>query len=804
MNRQYNFPSQLASRKVKETDTWKQEMVREIFKLATFGLEDTRAMLVNYDLYNGIISEEDFLHITNPYGDDVEMPVKLNHFDIITSKLKLLEGENAKRPLNFRVKAVNEFTIHSALEEQKQMLFDLVKQDYIERSNAVGDLQQQEADPQAGAKKLEEKLKEFQKYITYSYKEISEKVAQELLEYIIKYNDVKRIFAEGFKDKLVVGKEIYWIGIENGMPVLRNVNPVYFSCDKNHNSPYIHEAQWATYTEFLLPSEVVRRYGSELTDAMIEWIDNGDSNRPGKLGADKIEIYRYDGFVPIDGGYLPYQTGIKITTMEWVSLRKVGFFKFVDEKGQQQEIIVDEDFEAPKNANIDWRHVPEIYEAIVMHDDMIIRCGPKANQYRSIDNPFSCSLSFVGMITDDRNSKETSLMDRMKPYQYEFDIMMFRLEAEVAKSRGKKIIYDLAQMPSSIGENAASMDQWLYYMDVLGIVFINSREQDERGQYSAFNQFREFDMSLSSGITQILEICRELDYRCERVSGVTSQREGQIGKTELATNAERAVVQSSHITEKLFQEHDKTRLVVMEKLLETAKVAFKDGNKKVLTYVTDDLGVKTLTFDPAVFVGSDYGLFMSSSTKDDQLLTSLKQIAQIGVQNGSLKMSDLMVIHRMDNIYELQNEIERKEMEAEQRQQQAQQQANEIEQQRMQAEAEARQLEQQMRQQEMQFEREKMTLEREKLELEERKNIRDNNTKIYIEQLKLGLARYEIDVQQMITEDQLALQDKQLEMTAEESEANRMEADKDRSLKEKEIASKEKIAKSKPKPTSKK
>ena len=59
------------------------------------------------------------------------------------------------------------------------------------------------------------------------------------------------------------------------------------------------------------------------------------------------------------------------------------------------------------------------------------------------------------------------------------------------------------------------------------------------------------------------------------VAGITKQREGQIGPSELVGTTQQAVVQSSHVTEEWFSIHSAVKKEVMAGLIDTAKVSIK-------------------------------------------------------------------------------------------------------------------------------------------------------------------------------------------------------------------------------------
>jgi hypothetical protein len=79
------------------------------------------------------------------------------------------------------------------------------------------------------------------------------------------------------------------------------------------------------------------------------------------------------------------------------------------------------------------------------------------------------------------------MVDRMKPYQYLYNIIMYRLEMDLASDRGKKFLGDINQIPSSLGMD---MDKWLYYFDAMGIAWVNPHEEGQRGKSNSFNTWQ--------------------------------------------------------------------------------------------------------------------------------------------------------------------------------------------------------------------------------------------------------------------------------------------------------------------------
>src|SRR5690606_12315665 len=119
-----------------------------------------------------------------------------------------------------------------------------------------------------------------------------------------------------------------------------------------------------------------------------------------------------------------------------------------------------------------------------------------------------------------------SIIDSVKSHQYLYNIIMYRMELEIAKAKGKKMIMDLAMIPKSMG---IDLEKWMYYFDNIGLAFINSLEEGtgrQAGQLPNFNQFTDIDMTLSQSVGQYIGILQKIEDMVGELSGVSRQRQG--------------------------------------------------------------------------------------------------------------------------------------------------------------------------------------------------------------------------------------------------------------------------------------
>jgi len=755
------------------------------------GTDDRIRKKLNYDLFNGQLSPDDFEYVLKPYGQEMgEMPAELRNYDITSPKLRVLFGEEIKRPFNFRVATVNPEAV-SVREKEKMRLLKryvaervqiAIQQELKKEELAIAGLPPEEQEEMTKQISQEMTPPDLEVYMKREYRSNEEITAQHLINYLMKKETVRDKFNKGWRHALIAGEEVYWVGIVNGDPKLNVVNPLYFQYDKDPDIDYIQDGQWAKYEMRMTPGSVIDTFGEYLTAKEIgnmyeDNVADPNSDPLGWEGALNQDIF--DNYITFDFSTENDSSRfIRVVHVEWRSLRKIGFLQYMDLQGEIQETIVNDTYrkdEKKGDISLEWQWVPEIWEGTKIGTDLYVNMRPKPNQHRDIDNIMACKLGFYGIAYNNLNAQTVSMVDRIKPYQYLYNIMMYRLELDIASDKGKKFLADINQIPSNAGMD---MQKWLYYFDAMGVAWVNPQEEGRRGQQSSFNQWQTLDLSMGQTIAQKVQMLEYLENQAGEVAGVTKQREGQIGPSELATNARQAVVQSSHITEEWFHAHNSLKREVLTGLLETAKTAYADEPKKI-QFVLDDMSISTLILDEG-FTEASYGIFLSDSARDQETMEILKQLTHAALQNQQADLSDIVRMLSSNSPEEIKGLLEA--AEDRKREQALQQQREQLEaQQKMQTELLAQKADEQ--------------------EFEKYKVDSTNQTKLTIAEMQLqqkedndannNQVPDDLEVQRLETERQVNAQKATIE--------NRKLA-----VKEKEIASKEKIEKEKVKAQRKK
>lgn len=687
-----------------------------------------------YNLYNSIFDEKDFKSITNPFKVEDGFPATPHDFNIIRPKVDLLIGEETKRPLNFRVIRTSQEATSEMQEKEKQMILQYIEA-AITAKMSPEEAQQFQEQLQSGEIMPPEQIA---KYMDKDYKDIVENTAYHSLTYLREKLDLDNEFIKGWKDGLISGREIYYVGVLNAEPYAERVNPICFSYDKSPDLDFIEDGSWCCRKMRMPITEVYDRYYDKLEEKDLDKLEEMIGSTPGRNLGDRspvdmgIQLRIYDN--PIFEG--SSKSLVNVWHCCWKSFKKIFYVTTTDDAGQPQINIVDETYQPVGNevsVEPDW--IIEVWEGYRAGSDLYFGIQPIEYQHVSIDNPNSQKLPYCGAIYSNTNSKPRSLVSILKPLQYMYIVLWYRLELAIARDKGKVVNMDITQIPKSMNISPA---KWMHYLSSVGVNFINPYEEGwnipgrEGGKPAQFNQITALDLTMSNVIAEYIQLMDKIEELAGTISGITQQREGAVSSSEMVGNVERSVVQSSHITEPLFWVHNQCKRRVLNMLLNTAKGAWEETGKQKLQYIFDNGERAFLDITPK-FYYEDMDVFVSDTSKDLENIQKLQQLIQPAMQNGASLLEAAEILTN-DNF----NIIKQKLKDMQTRQEQIQQQQQEAEAQQQQ---QLQQIQNESKQQELMLQEAQMDLQRYQID-------QDNQTKIAVAQINAYRGTEELDQDQ--------------------------------------------------------
>lgn len=702
----WGFPRQMLSFRSKNK-AWRRSCISWGADKTYFNYAPVRNsvhhMMINYNLLNGRLDMNDMKRIINP--DDIQanyIPDKIQHYSLINSKLNVLRGEETSRVFDFKVVVTNPTQVAQIEENKKNALLQ--------------ELQQAIQDQSSSEDEFNQKIEKINQYYTYDWQDIREIRANALLNHYVKEYNIPHIFNEGFMDGMAVGEEIYQCDIVGGEPVIERVNPLKIRVFKSGYSNKIEDADIIILEDYWQPGRIIDTYYDQLSQKDMDYIEK----MPDFVGTNAVDeqgnIDERYGFVnstmisdevtasgnsyyfdpgnlfgaPVASSLLPFDLAgnVRVMRMYWKSKRKIFKVKSYDpETGEENYSFYPENYIVDKAAGEEaetyW--INEAWEGTLIgsaKDGVYVNMRPRPVQYNRLSNPSRCHFGIVGSIYNLNDNKPFSMVDMMKPYNYLYDAIHDRLNKALASNWGSILELDLSKVPTGW-----DIDKWMYYAKINHIAVIDSFKEGNAGASmgklaGGLNNAGKgmIETNIGNYIQQQINLLEFIKMEMSEVVGITKQREGQISNRETVGGVERSTLQSSHITEWLFQIHDDVKRRALECFLETAKIAIK-GKSLKFQYILSDTSMKVMDIPGDEFAECDYGLVVDNSQGTQQLQQQLDTLAQAALQTQTLSFSTITKLYTSASLAEKQRLIEADEKAIQERNAQQQQQQLESQQQ---------------------------------------------------------------------------------------------------------------------------
>jgi len=721
----------------KKTKAWRRDNVDQAERMSIYHNEGVRQTLENRIrnsmLYSGHPSPTDMAMALNPNQISAEyIPDSVPHHPIMAPKIDVLLGEEINRNFDYVFMATSPDAVSSKSEERLKIIKENL-QELVQK--------------RASKEEIEDSMKKLQKFFKYSYKDAREHMVNTLMRYYYEYEDFDSKFNQGFKDVLLNGEEIYSCDIVGGEPTLTTLNPLKVRAVRSGRSSRIEDSDMIIIEDHWSPGKIIDHFYDELKPADIDYITGYTATSAGSRNnnytddynnpilfdnnSDDIEIafnnhmnHAANSGIHFGNDYADSDGNIRVLKLLWKSQKAIYTVKYYDEFGDEQVRYESEEYipVEEKGEEVKKIWVNEWWEATKIGKDLYVQMRPRPIQYVNLSNPSKCYPGIVGEVYNTNQGRAVSLVDKMKNYQYLYDALWARLNKAIAKNLGKILLLDISVVPKGW-----EPEKWMEQATNMGLGLVDGFKEGNigaaqgklAGNLNGSTNTRAIDLETGNYIQQHINLLEFVKSEMGEIAGISKQREGNISNRESVGGVERAVTQSSHITEWWFYKHDQVKKRVLTTFLETAKFALK-GTKKKVTYLLDDFSKAVLDVDGDFINESEYGLVASNSREMLEIKRATEGMAQAYMQNGG-KFSTVLDLYNSPSMADMRKRIEQSEDELAQQQEEAQK------------------AQQQQAQMQQQIEQAKM------------KQEQDNKDKDRL------LKKYEIDTKAMIEHEKIAL-----------------------------------------------
>ncbi len=619
------------------------------FGAQTNGRKDLRLF---YEVYNNQFPLDWFSHITNPLSskkkEHKQFPAKIRPVTILRQNIDQLCAEWPRRPFIYNVENLGEDGYNSYVDAKnktaQQNLTQHMVQAAIKQKQDNGEQlnEQQLQQLQQNPPLPDEIMEEFHS----SYKDALSIKAQKWLKRTIRDKDVRKKLHIMFQDWLIAGQCYSCKQVINNELVYLPVAPINFDFDKSEDKPFVEDGEWC-----------VARYLWTLSDVV-------DQMYPYMTKEDHMNVeFQYWSNSPtgyyenLRGMYTDPQERNKIPVyhVQWKGKKKLGFLSYLDmETMQYVEEEVDEDYvvDREKGEQVKWVWVNELYEGWRVGKDFYCKYGPAAVPRTELNNHSACKLNYNGRKYSDRFSENISLLEIGIPFQILYIIITYILEKTIAKSKGKIVFFDINAIPDNEDWDE---EKFFYYSEAMGYALL---DRNQTGVDKSWNQYQVLDLSLFDSIKQLIELQAYAKQQWDDICGMNRQRKGETYASDGQGVNERAVFQSTIMTDMIFIRFEEFVEKELQGLIDFMPILTSKGERSL--WNDDDLGTELMEIFPEDFSMAQLGVYVSSSVDVLNKLKQIEGIAQAMTQN-KYKASAIIEMINGENVQEIIRKLKRAE-----------------------------------------------------------------------------------------------------------------------------------------------
>ena len=685
------FPDQFKTEKEKQDESWiKNTMDYFSNKAYAEYVKNRDTFVKNYDLMKGILRMEDFYQepevrsFTDVLTADLELPAYVKMYSIITTPVNELVGEISKRPDTYRVKAFDDDSRAEELQFKTDTLQEYVMSQARQQILAKAAMQGIEVpDEELQQMTMEQVQDELD-----SYTSVAEKWANHVLTCQKAEFNLKEKSEDAFRDMLISAREFYHIYEDNSklgfnIEVANPKNTWFLTTpDRKWISDPTGRAQGAyaagtvqvmELSEIIesvpdLTKEEIDHLRSSLQDYGLINVRESNLGNPDAIpGQDSV---MYDTFDPlvlqtrmiIESEMKENNDGLKdflgltnnvssfgykyvVVRSYWISKRKIGKLIYIDEMGNEQSTLVDENYKSgtlPTQQSLEWGWINQWYQGT--------KIGPDIYHIKPFNLLNYCPI--IGTTYEVKNTEAKSLVDLMKPFQVLYNVCMNQLYKLLEKEVGKVQLMSIRHIPiPKDGDAQDALDMWEMEARNRGVVFIDDSPENLKAP-SSFNQFTSLDLTRTSEIQARYTLAQQLKSECWELVGMSKQRMGDVSASESATGTNTAIQQSYSQTEPLFIAHEYVMGQLYQAIIDAALYVESSKPQSTLSYITSEGESAFVQVNGTDLKFRDLKVFLTNRPEDTQMFNELRQLAQPLMQNGG-SLYDVIELYSTKSMREM-------------------------------------------------------------------------------------------------------------------------------------------------------
>jgi len=388
---------------------------------------------------------------------------------------------------------------------------------------------------------------------------------------------------------------------------------------------------------------------------------------------------------------------LRVTTVYWKTQRKVGYLTKITEDGEMIQDIVSEDYKITdkpiynttiykdKTAgnlvfgeHIDWIWVNEVWGGIKIGPNRLSHRGDKGDffdaiylgpnggkpgrlkfQFKGDNSLYGCKLPVEGTVFSDRNTRSTSLVDMMKPFQIGYNLVNNQIADILVDELGTIILLDQNTLPRhSLGEDWGKgnfQKAWMVMKNFQMLPLDTSIANTENALN--FQHFQVLNLEQTNRLLGRISLANYFKYQAFEVVGITPQRLGQEISRETAKGIEQSVNASYAQTEHYFTRHSDYLMPRVHQMRTDLAQYYHSTNPSVRLRYSTTLDEKiNFEINGTDLLLRDINVFCTTTTNIRELISQLKALALNNNTTGA-SLYDLGNVLKSDSLSEIQEII---------------------------------------------------------------------------------------------------------------------------------------------------
>lgn len=420
---------------------------------------------------------------------------------------------------------------------------------------------------------------------------------------------------------------------------------------------------------------------------------------------------------------------LRVTTVYWKSQRRVGHLTKISDNGNVSQDIIDETYKVTdkpvyneniiKNKSkdnlvfgehIDWIWINEVWGGVKIGPNRPtfwgsnnpgginpIYLGINENnikclkfQFKGDSSLYGCKLPVEGSVFSDRNTRSTSLVDLMKPFQIGYNIVNNQIADILVDELGTVILLDQNALPRhSLGEDWGKNNLAKAYVAMKNFQMLPLDTSITNTENAlAFQHYQKLDLEQTNRLMSRIQLANYFKQQAFETIGITPQRLGQQIGQQTATGIEQSINASYAQTETYFMQHCDYLMPRVHQMRTDLAQHYQSTKPSVrLQYITSTDERKNFEINGTDLLLRDLNIFCTTKANHRAMLEQLKQMTMQNNTTGA-SIYDLGNVLKSESIAEVSHILKAAEKKQDDRKQQEMQQQQQMQDQMLQAKAE--------------------------------------------------------------------------------------------------------------------